>query len=311
MPASAKWALGIALALGVLSIAGAFWAPISLLPGVLYLWAAFLLWRKDPWGGFGPAWYWSASAVGSLPLFRYVANTEGAVTAGGSVVFYGLLALLFWRAGRALRPNPSRAHVKAGWIATTVILAGIPSVALLFNRAYSTPTGSMEHTLLVGDHVLVSSRRTAGRGDVVAFAYPPDPGQTLIKRVAGVPGDRLRIVNKQLFLNGEPLPEPYVIHGTDYVDSYRDNFPSQPNTHLEQGAFDMLANHVVNGEVVVPPGNYFVLGDNRDASLDSRYWGFVTEDKITGTPWLIYWSAEDAEGGFTHTRWDRIFKRIR
>jgi signal peptidase I len=119
-----------------------------------------------------------------------------------------------------------------------------------------------------------------------------NPRENYIKRIVGVPGDRIRIVNKQLYLNGKAVREPYVVHKTPYIDSYRDNFPSEPNTRLAEPAYDMLANHVVNGEVVVPPGCYFAMGDNRDNSLDSRYWGFVPRENIIGKPAIIFWSYE-------------------
>ena len=86
------------------------------------------------------------------------------------------------------------------------------------------------------------------------------------------------------------MQEPYVYHKTHYFDSYRDNFPNSPNVHVEAAAQDMLLNHVKNGEVVVPPSCYFAMGDNRDYSLDSRYWGFVPRANIIGKPLLIYWS---------------------
>jgi signal peptidase I len=102
-----------------------------------------------------------------------------------------------------------------------------------------------------------------------------------------MPGDRLKLVNKNLWLNGKQMNEPYVRHTTDYMDSYRDNFPAEPNVNLEPQGIWMLQHHVQHGEVVVPPGNYFLLGDNRDASLDSRYWGFVTKEDFVGRPVLV------------------------
>ncbi|PWT91479.1 MAG: signal peptidase I, partial [Proteobacteria bacterium] len=122
--------------------------------------------------------------------------------------------------------------------------------------------------------------------------------------------------------------EPYVIHRSPMVDPYRDNFPSAPDTVMAPSALDMLQNHVQNGEIVVPPGFIFAMGDNRDDSLDSRYWGFVPRENIVGTPVIIYWSFEAPTQDltnpnigldhivdvvthfFTKTRWNRTFKLI-
>jgi signal peptidase I len=134
-------------------------------------------------------------------------------------------------------------------------------------------------------------------------------------------------VNKQVYRNGVKLDEPYKVHKSDQIDPYRDNFPSEPNSMIYPGAMDMLQNHVVNGEVVVPPGTVFAMGDNRDSSLDSRYWGFVPRENIIGKPLLIFWSYDAptadlvgysadhfldlAKNFFFKTRWDRELKLVR
>ncbi len=128
------------------------------------------------------------------------------------------------------------------------------------------------------------------RGDIIVFRYPIDIKQTFVKRVMGVPGDHIHLQNKQVWLNGHALNEPYVVHKLDYIDSYRDNFPSEPNTPIFPPAQAMLEHNVQGGDVVVPPGHYFAMGDNRDQSLDSRYWGFVPRENIIGKPLIIYWS---------------------
>jgi signal peptidase I len=147
--------------------------------------------------------------------------------------------------------------------------------------------------------------------------------------VIGVAGDRIHLQNKQVYLNGHLLNEPYVVHKLDYLDSYRDNFPSaEPNTPIYPPAQQMLEHNVVSGDVVVPPGYYFAMGDNRDQSLDSRYWGFVPRANIIGKPLVIYWSynatTEELSNPtigfghlmdilthfFTKTRWDREFRLI-
>lgn len=199
--------------------------------------------------------------------------------------------------------QPSQRGFIAEWTITIILLL-FGTTTLV--QAFVIPTGSMEDTLLIGDHLLVDKLAYAPsgpvskyvlpyseikRGDIIVFRYPVDIGQTFVKRAIGVAGDRIRLVNKQLILNGVAVKEPYVYHKTDYIDSYRDNFPSDPNVPVAESAHDMLA-HVQNGEVVVPPGSVFAMGDNRDSSLDSRYWGFVPRDNIIGKPLIIYWSYE-------------------
>jgi signal peptidase I len=234
--------------------------------------------------------------------------------------------------------------VTRGFIAewtVTIILLLFATTTLV--QAFVIPSASMEDSLLIGDHVLVdkltyspsgaiSSRilpyRDVKRGDIIVFRYPEQIKEDYVKRAIGVPGDHIRLVNKQLVLNGHSVDEPYVKHVTGYVDQYRDNFPSTPNTTLPDRARDMLDNHVVNGELVVPPNCVFAMGDNRDDSLDSRYWGFVPRENIEGTPLVIYWSFDaptaDLTNGnigidhivdvvthfFTRTRWSRTFKLI-
>ncbi len=176
----------------------------------------------------------------------------------------------------------------------------------------------MEDTLLIGDRILVWRFPTPrfSRGEMVVFRYPVDRRQTFVKRIIGVPGDRIRIAAKIVYRNGAVVNEPYAVHKADYMDSYRDNFPSEPSTPLADAALDMLRNHAVNGEVVVPARSYFVLGDNRDFSLDSRYWGFVPSADLIGKPILIYDSREQTpeallKGETTspgRVRWWRLFK---
>ena len=212
-------------------------------------------------------------------------------------------------------------------------------VILLFGtttlvQAFIVPTPSMDTTVRVGDHLLVDklSYAPAGffsrhflpytdpkRGDVIVFRYPMDIQQNYVKRVIGVPGDHLRIVDKTIYLNGKPLQEPYVQHVFPGIEPYRDNFPSEPSGPVADRARQMLAEHVVNGELVVPPESYFAMGDNRDNSLDSRYWGFVPRENIIGKPLVIFWSydapTEDfmdvAKNFFFKTRWERTLKLVR
>lgn len=246
--------------------------------------------------------------------------------------------------GGAVSDAPPPADAPRGVIAEwtiTIILLLFGTTTLM--QAFVIPTGSMEDTLLIGDHLIVDKLAYAPggaitgkllpytpiqRGDIIVFRYPIDTRQTFVKRVIGVPGDRLHLVNKQLYLNGQAVAEPYKFHKTEYIDSYRDNFPSPPNTPVYKPGLDMLEKHVVNGEIVVPENHYFAMGDNRDLSLDSRYWGFVPRENIVGKPLIIYWSydapterlqspmigldhARDlAANFFGKTRWRRTFQLI-
>jgi signal peptidase I len=190
----------------------------------------------------------------------------------------------------------------AEWTVTIILLLFGTSSLL---QAFVIPTGSMEDTLLIGDHLLVDKLAYAPAGSVSKYLLPyedvhrGDIQQTFVKRCIGVPGDRIRLVDKQLILNGKPMNEPYVYHKTGYIDSYRDDFPGRPAMNVSESAQEMLANHVVNGEVVVPAGHYFAMGDNRDWSLDSRYWGFVPRENIIGKPLIIYWSYDASTSALT------------
>ncbi len=174
-------------------------------------------------------------------------------------------------------------------------------------QAYYIPLGSMEPSLQIGDHLLVNKlARDPQRGELVVFRYAEDLSQTFVKRVIGLPGDRIRLENKQVIRNGQRLTEDYVQHSSTYVDQYRDNFPGVPNVRLMPGGDEMLAKHAHQGEVTVPEDELFVLGDNRDVSLDSRYFGFVPRTNVVGRPWMVYWSYDSAAG---KTRWDRTLLR--
>lgn len=210
-------------------------------------------------------------------------------------------------------------------------------------QAFIVPTGSMESTVLIGDHLLVDklSYAPAGpiskyllpytepkRGDVIVFRYPMDIRQNFVKRVIGVPGDHIHIIDKVVYVNGKALTEPYTQHIRPEMEPYRDNFPAQPvDPNATERARQMLAANVSNGELVVPEGNYFAMGDNRENSLDSRYWGFVPRENIIGKPLVIFWSYDApteewagdsgshyldlAKNFFTKTRWNRTLKLVR
>jgi signal peptidase I len=199
-------------------------------------------------------------------------------------------------------------------------------------QAFKIPTGSMENNLLVGDHLLVNKfifGPTASklehallpvtaikRGDVIVFKYPEDPERDFVKRVIGLPGETLELREKKVYINGKPLDEPYV------------HFLQPAGAYGEFAAYDVRERY---GPVTVPAGQYFMMGDNRDNSQDSRYWGFLPREYVKGKALLIYWSFDTSgeepagEGAFgaighlasslvhifTRTRWERLLHQIR
>src|SRR6202140_1713308 len=192
----------------------------------------------------------------------------------------------------------------------TVILALFGTSFIV--QAFKIPSASMEGTLLIGDHLLVNKfifggtgawyekilpYRQLERGDIIVFKYPYADHQHFVKRVIGLPGDHLKLVDQDMFINGRALPEPYVVHDSSApYDPLNYNFPPPSSqmiasAMLPEWAHD-LRKYTQGDELVVPAGRYFAMGDNRDHSLDSRYWGFVDRDAIMGRPFLIYWSVE-------------------
>ncbi len=218
-------------------------------------------------------------------------------------------------------------------IAIAVILALF--IRTFVVQAFKIPTGSMENNLLIGDHLLVNKfvlgptasavertllpMGTIRRGDVLVFKFPEDPERDFVKRVIGLPGETLELKAKRVFINGAPLDEPYV------------HFLEPPGAGLSDHEVTSLDLRERYGPVTVPPDHYFMMGDNRDNSQDSRYWGFLPRDYVKGKALVIYWSydgeREDYVGEgplatvkrlgsvfahfFTRTRWDRMFRQIR
>ena len=238
------------------------------------------------------------------------------------------------------------------WLATLQSVAGTVVIAVFvvafLVQAFTIPSESMARTLLIGDYLLVDKfcygdsglwnhllpYRKIRRGDIVVFHYPVHPEQHFVKRVVGLPGDRLRLINKRVYINGAPLEEPYVQYITTMRDSYRDDFPRTdiPAAGVTALWWRELRKLVEDHQLIVPAGHYFVLGDNRDDSQDSRYWGFVPRENIIGRPLLIYWSARNLRNDLpappsagdrlyhlayvvTHlfqiTRWERTFRLVR
>jgi signal peptidase I len=241
------------------------------------------------------------------------------------------------------------------------VLVGGLFILTFLAQNFVIPSGSMEKTLLVGDHLVVDrinlapptmwmplmKYRQPHRGDVVVFIKPsPEPQPDaegkpqyffLVKRLIGVPGDHIHLHDGVVILNGVAQSQPYAQPTTpDNFNEFLDEFPSVPaSEEVPYGATEAWAldfpNHVQDGDLVVPPGMYFMMGDNRHNSLDSRFWGFVPRANIVGRPLFNYWSFEASEGDldqtglgnrlawiahvalhfFGDTRWSRTFHRIR
>ena len=192
----------------------------------------------------------------------------------------------------------------------TVILALFGTSFVV--QAFKIPSQSMEQTLLVGDHLLVNKfifggrgqwydkflpYRALQRGDIIVFKYPYQDHPHFVKRVIGLPGDHLKIVDQQVYINDKPLNEPYVVHDpSSGYDPLNYSFPPVGSqiymSPVQPEWAHEIRKYIQGDELVVPPDRYFAMGDNRDHSLDSRYWGFVDRDAIMGRPFLIYWSVD-------------------
>ena len=202
----------------------------------------------------------------------------------------------------------------------------------------------MEPTLLVGDFLLVDKQAAAppsclhllpptpiARGEIVVFRYPIDPALHLVKRVIGLPGDHVRLHRGHVLVNGAELREPYAVYRSRQTDAYRDNFPHLQTADPDVDSRWWIRMHslVEDGQLVIPPDSYFVLGDNRDNSDDSRYWGLVPRGFVVGQPIVVYFSLRDrsadpelADGHppgrhsvsdalVDLARWDRVFHLVR
>lgn len=192
----------------------------------------------------------------------------------------------------------------------TVILALFGTSFVV--QAFKIPSASMEGTLLIGDHLLVNKfifggrgawyekllpYRSLERGDIIVFKYPYADHQHFVKRVIGLPGDHLKLVDQQVYINGKPLNEPYVVHDdTVGYDQFNYSFPQLRSKIVSGNVIPEwraeIDQYIQGDELVIPPNKYFAMGDNRDHSQDSRYWGFVDRDAIMGRPFLVYWSVD-------------------
>jgi signal peptidase I len=232
-------------------------------------------------------------------------------------------------------PTPFRKSAAREYFESIVIAVILALFVRTFVvQAFKIPTGSMENNLLIGDHLLVNKfifgpsrspierallpERPIRRGDVIVFKYPVNRERDFIKRVIGLPGETLEVRSKRVYINGKPLPEPYV----HYLEP-----PQSPSSFAEVTSYDKREQY---GPITIPAGQYFMMGDNRDNSEDSRYWGLLSQDDVKGQAVMIYWSyestTEDYEQTgigatvkdlftvvtqfFTRTRWNRMFHLV-
>jgi signal peptidase I len=250
--------------------------------------------------------------------------------------------------GRSAEKERTTLREYAESLLVTVILALFGTTFVV--QAFKIPSQSMEQTLLVGDHLLVNKfifggrgawyekflpYRPIRRGDIIVFKFPYADHAHYVKRVIGIPGDRIKLVDQQVYVNGQRLQEPYVAHdpGATY-DPFGINFPPTTRHFFQSNVQpewrDTILDYVQGDELVVPPNKYFAMGDNRDHSLDSRYWGFVDREAIMGRPILIYWSVEATSADYSdrgtmnriiglvdtlvhlpmRTRWHRMFHEV-
>jgi signal peptidase I len=254
----------------------------------------------------------------------------------------------------ALRETPQRSGKPSGFPGVLEMARSLTSVVVValfiltfIVQPFRIPSESMEHTLLVGDFLLVNktSYASAGiwdwvlpyhrihRGDIVVFHFPVDPTLHVVKRVIGLPGDHIHLERGQVMVNGVAIREPYVTYEPSYADDFRDNFPTE--LYSDPGVSPQwwmeMRRDVQSGDLVVPQGDYFVLGDNRNFSSDSRYWGFVTQDHIVGRPFIVYFSLREPSATDvaelpddrlgqksspldrleTFARWDRFLRVVR
>jgi signal peptidase I len=208
----------------------------------------------------------------------------------------------------AFKKSTAREYFES--ICVAVILALF--VRTFVVQAFKIPTGSMENNLLIGDHLLVNKFVYAPtltgleetllpidpirRGDILVFKFPEDPERDFIKRVIGLPGETIELRDKKVYIDGKGLDEPYV----HFL------FPFDPNAE-DHGTMDVRRSY---GPVTVPEGNYFMMGDNRDNSEDSRYWGFMPREYVKGRALFVYFSFGEGAGLLGNVRWSRILHQI-
>jgi len=223
---------------------------------------------------------------------------------------------LFKKTAKPKEPRPKETLPESIAGIASVLVSGLFIITFIV-QAFEIPSRSMEDTLLVGDHVFVDRLtamskasyvgplvpyREIKHGDIIVFLSPQEPGLHVVKRIIGIPGDRIHLRRGVVYRNGQALNEPYVKLLEHNYDPYRDEFPSVPPSGQVAWYWPMMLKEHMQGEdLVVPPGNYFGMGDDREVSLDSRYWGFIPQENVIGRPLFIYWSFETPEDQYQHT----------
>jgi signal peptidase I len=209
-----------------------------------------------------------------------------------------------------------------------VLVTGLFIITFVL-QAFEIPSSSMEDTLLIGDHVFVNREQFAPpthwlgpllpyrdihRGDIVVFLSPEEQGLFVVKRIMGIPGDHIHLRDGVVYRNGEKLVEPYITNKdapySEVNRAYRENFPAVAPSETYQVTPEWqaaLAKHVEGEDLVVPPNSYFAMGDNRNASWDSRFWGLIPKENVIGRPMFIYWSFTTPENQYKMREWsDRL-----
>ncbi len=226
---------------------------------------------------------------------------------------------------KTAQPEEKHKETPMEFIGSMAVILVSGLFIITFNlQAFEIPSSSMENTLLIGDHVFVDRimyapqshwmgpvmpYREIRHGDVVVFLSPAEAGLYVVKRVIGLPGDRIHLRDGVVYRNGVALEEPYVIHKNKDPHFYRDNFPNAPPSSQATSEWQLLLpSYIDGGDLVVPPDSFFMMGDNRYHSHDSRFWGFVPRENIIGRPVVIYWSFDTPDGQYQQTE---VSQRVR
>jgi signal peptidase I len=276
---------------GIVILVGSL-GPIIVLPiAIAPLCAGVGILRSRVWSAYGFATYSFAQLLALPVILLRPGYLAGRIPEVIGLVFFSLMfGILFLLAGRSLAASGARRGRAWPWI----VAAALSIAPFFFVQTFKVAAGSMENTLLPGDRILAQTFpvRFPQRGQLTLFLSPADRSQTLVKRVIAIPGDRIRIASKAVFLNGTALDEKYVTHEASAEDPYGEGFPNDLGLLECKEGHEMLLRQLVSGEIVVPAKSYFVLGDKREDSLDSRCWGFVSSGDLIGKPLMIYDSIE-------------------